>query len=246
MLPLSLPRLPVLPASLLPAPRLACGAAAAPGGELRIGFTPLGLHRHLPALLRLLRQVQPQARPRLLEFSPAEALVALEEGRLDLGLLPQPACIHPALRLLPLPSEPLLAVLPADAGEGTTLDRTTLAGLARRGCILFPAAQAPRLHGGILQAFAAAGIALAPPREAKRVSAMLALVAAGQGAALLPATAAQQRCEGVRLTRISDGARLPRLGMALVLPQRRLDASLQRLLALVAAEAAGARRDASR
>ncbi|WP_242662114.1 LysR substrate-binding domain-containing protein, partial [Teichococcus deserti] len=86
-----------------------------------------------------------------------------------------------------------------------------------------------------LRAFASAGVALDPPCEAKRVSAMLGLVAAGQGAALLPATAAQQRCEGVRLARIADGARLPRLAMALAVPRRRLDAPMQRLLALLPA-----------
>ncbi|ONG45569.1 hypothetical protein BKE38_26335 [Pseudoroseomonas deserti] len=226
MLPLSLPRLPALPASILPAPQRA-GATA---GELRIGFTPLGLHRHLPSLLRRLRQAQPGLRPRLLELTPAETLAALEEGRLDLGLLPQPACISPALQLMPLPAEPLLAALPA-ATEGPA----TLAGLARLGCILFPPVQAPLLHARILRAFASAGVALDPPCEAKRVSAMLGLVAAGQGAALLPATAAQQRCEGVRLARIADGARLPRLAMALAVPRRRLDAPMQRLLALLPA-----------
>ncbi|WP_159993878.1 LysR family substrate-binding domain-containing protein [Roseomonas sp. 18066] len=219
---------PVPSGPALAAPHLAGGAVVAQRAPLRIGYTPLGLHRHLPCLLRRLRQVEPGLRPRLVELTPAETLEALEQGRLDLGVVPQPACASPALRLLPLPAEPLLAALPA-AEPGPV----TLAGLARQGLVLFPPTQAPMLHARILQAFAAAGVALPPPREAKRASAVLALVAAGQGAALLPATAAQQRCPGVRLARIADGAGLPRMSMALALPRRRLDAPMQRLLALL-------------
>lgn len=188
----------------------AIAAAAGAAGQVRIGFVSAATYQHLPALLRRLRETHPALRPQLLEGSTNEQLAALEQGRLDVGF------VHPPLGATTLPvldlgSEPLVAAVPEDG----TSDAVTLGEIARRGLILFPAAQGPSLHARILDAFGAAGASIRRPLEASRALTMLSMVSAGCGVALLPRSTTVLSFRGVRFAAVKDSQDLPQWPLAL-------------------------------
>ncbi|MBY5774662.1 LysR family transcriptional regulator [Rhizobium leguminosarum] len=214
---------------------LAREAADGEAGELRLGFVSAALYRHLPRLLRRLRDEHPGVRPHLFELSSNEQLAAISKGDLDIGFAHPPFGTGERLDILKLPDEELIAVLPKDGGP----DSATLGELAARGLVLFPKEQGPVTHAQILDAFAAAGQEPRVVQEATRALTMLSLVSAGLGAALLPRSTQVLSFEGVRYASIAD-ARLPAFPLSAIArrrPRRAVIDKVWKLLAVVAAEA---------
>ncbi|CDN56178.1 HTH-type transcriptional regulator AlsR [Neorhizobium galegae bv. officinalis bv. officinalis str. HAMBI 1141] len=214
---------------------LAREAADGEAGELRLGFVSAALYRHLPRLLRRLRDELPGVRPYLFELSSNEQLAAISEGDLDIGFTHPPFGTGERLDILTFPDEELIAVLPKDGGP----DRVTLGELAARGLVLFPKEQGPATHARILDAFAAAGQEPQIVQEATRALTMLSLVSAGLGAALLPRSTQVLSFEGVRYASITDG-RLPAFSLSAIArrrPRRAVIDKVWKVLAVVAAEA---------
>ncbi|WSG98182.1 LysR substrate-binding domain-containing protein (plasmid) [Rhizobium johnstonii] len=121
---------------------LAREAADGEAGELRLGFVSAALYRHLPRLLRRLRDELPGVRPHLFELSSNEQLAAISKGDLDIGFAHPPFGTGERLDILKFPDEELIAVLPKDGGP----DRATLGELAARGLVLFSKEQGPATH----------------------------------------------------------------------------------------------------
>jgi DNA-binding transcriptional LysR family regulator len=210
-------------------------AADGEAGEIRIGFVSTALYRHLPRLLRRLRDELPGVRPHLIELSSNEQLAAISEGNLDIGFAHPPFGTGERLDILKFPDEELIAVLPKDGGP----DRVTVGELAARGLVLFPKEQGPATHAQILDAFAAAGHEPRVVQEATRALTMLSLVSAGLGAALLPRSTQVLSFEGVRYASIAD-ARLPAFPLSVIArrrPRRAIIDKVWRLLAVSASEA---------
>lgn len=184
-------------------------------GEVRIGFVSAALYEHLPRCLARLRQTLPDVRPTLLELSTREQLEALAEGTIDIGFAHPPFGTGDRLDVIAFPAETSVAALPDDGGSGDV----SLAQVAAYGLILFPAAQGPVLHAGIMDSFTRAGIELRPVQEARRALTMLSLVSAGLGAALLPRSIRRLAFQGVRYAEITDAA-LPPVSLAAVARRR--------------------------
>jgi len=184
-------------------------------GEIRIGFVSAALYEHLPHLLSRLRVQYPQIRPKLIELSTNEHLAALSDGTVDICFVHPPLETTERLDIHDYACEDLVAVLPEDGGSGGV----TLAEIASRGLILFPATQGPVLHANILHRFTSAGLDIRIVQEATRALTMLSLVSAGLGVALLPQSTARVSFQGVRYAPIID-ASMPAWPLALVAKRR--------------------------
>lgn len=190
---------------------LAQAADQGAAGEIRIGFVSAALYEHLPRGLLRLSEILPAVQPKLLELSTNEQLAALAKGEIDLGFAHPPFGTNERLSVIEFAPEKSIAVMPEDGQAGGV----TLAQVAARGLILFPAEQGPVLHARIIDAFRNAGVQVRIVQEATRALTMLSLVSAGLGAALLPESAKRVRFEGVRYAEITD-ATLPGLSLAMI------------------------------
>lgn len=192
---------------------LALAKAAGDGqaGVIKIGFVSAALFGRLPHLLRRLREVYPEIHPKLVELSTNEQLAALTNGTIDIGFAHPPLGTGERLEVMEFPAEDSIAVLPEDGSR----EDVTLAEVAERGLILFPADQGPVLHARIMDSFTGAGLDVRVVQEATRALTMLSLVSAGLGAALLPHSAQRLAFQGVRYAAISD-AILPTLSVAMI------------------------------
>jgi DNA-binding transcriptional LysR family regulator len=95
-------------------------AAAGELGRLAIGFTGSMTYLLLPVLAKSLRAQLPRLQLQLHgEMLTPDQVESLISGRLDIGLL-RPPVERPGLRVEPIGSEPLVAVLPANHSPRAT------------------------------------------------------------------------------------------------------------------------------
>ena len=183
-------------------------AAADPDAPVRIGFNSTALWSALPGLVTAARNMP-------LSFHQMDTdhqIAALVAGRLDIGLVSPPFAVPSRMAIHDLPSEPLIAALPA---RDSVPARISLADMAPA-LILFPAVQGPALHAAIIDAFSARGLTPRIVQEAGQMPTILALVAAGVGTALVPRAAAQRfPVSGVAFRPVVARTQLPRWPLAL-------------------------------
>ncbi|HEY1972931.1 MAG TPA: LysR family transcriptional regulator [Pseudonocardia sp.] len=171
-------------------------------GRLALGFVPSASNGPLPDLLRGFRADHAEVELTLRELAPDPLLVAVRDGRLDLGLLYRPID-EPSLTQRLVSSDRLLLALP----EGHPAGRRSEVGLldvAGEPFVLPEQHEVPGIHAAITAAFAEAGIA---PRVGQRgiwlMQTVLGLVAAGIGLAVVPSSVEAVRRTGVVLRPLS-------------------------------------------
>lgn len=187
-------------------------------GRVRIGTGATACIYLLPPILRDLRQRFPTLEITVRTGNTADMLKALEENRLDLGLVTLPAPGR-MFAVTPLLEDAFVAVAAAD---GEPLPRTvTPAVLAKRPLVLYEAGGNTRRV--VDEWLARAGIALNPVMDLGNVEAIKELVGAGLGCAVLPEIAVR---DAGRSSVRNDGRARP-------LVSRPLSPKLNRTLALV-------------
>jgi len=154
-------------------------------GHLRLGFVGSSLYRGLPEALESFRVQHPQVRIDMVEINSAEQVLALQQQRLDLGLLH--AGRTPAgLQSRTLVAEPFMACLPQNhalAGH----PRLSVRSLARERMVLFSRHVSPEYHQQIWQICQREGFAPDTHHEVRHWLSVLSLVSLGQGVSLVPA-----------------------------------------------------------
>jgi DNA-binding transcriptional LysR family regulator len=199
------------------AARLTQRAARGESGTIRLSFTAASAYRILPRIVSQIRRSLPDVDLVLEEMVSDEQIQALEENRVDVGLLrPTPALLDPRtpIATATIAQEQLLLAVPRShrlaSGDAPTiqdLDGEALVTWSPRG---------GRYFIDLLEnLFTAAGIR---PRVVQRVNqlhAMLALVGADIGVALVPDSAVSIGMSNVLLRPLTapDTAR-PRLSLA--------------------------------
>jgi DNA-binding transcriptional LysR family regulator len=172
-------------------------AAVAAGltGPLRIGAFPTAVRALLPATLVALGRNHPGLELMVTELDPADVPAALQDGRLDVGLVSDydlvPAAPDAALETVPLLDETVFLAVPASFGP------VGLAGLRDAAWIL--ATPGTLCHTVTVQVCRGAGFAPRGRHRADDFATVLALVAAGLGVSLVPQLAAAEPPSGVRL-----------------------------------------------
>ena len=153
-------------------------------GSLRLGFVGSAIYRGLPEALEGFRARHPRVRIDMLELNSAEQIAALQQERLDLGLLhaTRPA---PGLQSQTLVSEPFMACLPAGhalAGLRTLKVRQ----LAGERMVLFSRQVSPDYHQQIWQICQSEGFTPELHHEVRHWLSVLSMVSLRQGVSLVP------------------------------------------------------------
>ena len=157
-------------------------------GRLAVGFVSSASYAALPGAIRLFRELRPNVDLALHPLTTDEQIDQLLEGKLDLGILRDPAPV-PGLVLTEVHAEPLVVVLQADhrlAGQAE-LDVEQLLG---EDFVLFPY----KFMNGFFTLVQSLFDGFAPPRIVERAihqETILGLVAAGLGVSILPASVAR-------------------------------------------------------
>ncbi|MDD9729771.1 LysR family transcriptional regulator [Mameliella sp. AT18] len=180
-------------------PAIARRAARGELGELRLAFVSIASYGLLPNLVRRFRDAFPDVRVDLREATSDMQFEALAHGDIDAGIIIRPGeAFRPSLSHHPLPSEPLVAVVPdrwappdAIAAGSISFDRIADAPL-----IFFPRHVAPAYYDAVADHYAAHGRALRIHQEAIQMQTIIGLVAAGLGISLVPRSMTEMSRKG--------------------------------------------------
>jgi DNA-binding transcriptional LysR family regulator len=163
-------------------------AARGEAGALAIGFVGSAMYGRLPDVVRAFHAERPSVALRLRELPTADALSALAEGRIDVGVV-RPAQVESGIEIDVVQREGVLAALP----EGHRLagaEALSLSDLGGEAFVMLARREAPGLFGALDAAMRELGVA---PREVQEVTEMrtvLGLVSAGVGVSVVPASVA--------------------------------------------------------
>ncbi|WP_089342315.1 LysR family transcriptional regulator [Burkholderia singularis] len=175
-------------------------------GALRIGFVASATRHVLPPLISRFRHTHPGVALDLTEATTSQQLAALDEDRIDAGIVVLPlepeVGLHIAQRRL-LKSR-MVAVLSADHPLAVAPGRSVpLAALAREPWILFPPTEGPGLYATIVNACVAAGFAPHVVQRATQMDTIIGLVAANLGVGLVPEALASTDMASVKFRRLT-------------------------------------------
>ena len=222
-------------------PGRAKAAAAGELGRVRLAFvSTIGFER-LPTWVRDFRASSPQVALELVEATGDVQLEAFARGEIDAGLmLHSPGFAPPALKRMPVASEPLVLALPA-AHALARAASPDLAAVLAEPLVIFPRRIVPSLHDAIFGLYHAAGLVPRVAQEAIQMQTIVNLVWGGLGVAWVPESVTQFRRDGVVYRRAGEFAagrrqksvQLPACETSLVWPVEGEQPALQRFVAFV-------------
>lgn len=215
-------------------------------GVLRAAFTgSVPLVPGFSRMIRSFRAERPLARLEICHMATGQQLQALQERRIDIGILrPAPQFKPPShLRFMPFWKDELRLAMPSDhplAGHKRNIATRDLAGLP---LVLFPREFSCGLHDHVIQLFNRAGLVPQVVQEVREGATIMGLVGAGVGVSLLPDAYERIKVEGVHFGKLeAEAAQCP-----LLLAYRRDEANalVSRFIALAGAMGGLGRRSAS-
>jgi LysR family transcriptional regulator, benzoate and cis,cis-muconate-responsive activator of ben and cat genes len=173
-----------------------------------IGFVGSVLYAHLPELIREFRRQAPSVDLQLVELVSLDQIMALKEGRIDVGFGRVRFDDDQVQRMI-LREEPLIAALPVDhplAGDDSPVSLEQLAG---EPLILYPRAPRPGYADQVLALFHDKGLQPWIVHEARELQIAIGLVAAEEGVCIVPVSVQKSRVAGVRYKPLADQATSP-------------------------------------
>lgn len=153
-------------------------------GELRIGYISSTYHVNLMSVLKEMRIQFPFVKTMLYEVPTVKQVKALEEGKLDIGILRTPINSH-KLKIHSLLEDSFALALPqgenySDGDWGTYLQNQPF--------IFFNKDYAPAYHQKLIELCGRMGFYPQVVHEANNVHSILRLVESGLGASIVPST----------------------------------------------------------
>lgn len=170
--------------------RVARAAGAGLSGRISFAFVDNSICSILPPLVRSFRHQFPDVEMVLHSLTRVEQVAALEDRRIDIGLMPGP-CPPGDFEVDSFVAAPLVVALPRNHRLAAS-NRIALSDLAEEPFVLFPAAMRSRVLELILAACATASFTPKVVQEATQMHTLLALVDAGLGVSLVPRWVAQE------------------------------------------------------
>ena len=164
-------------------------------GALAIGFVGSAMYGRLPDVVRAFHAERPAVQLRLREFPTGDALSALAEGRIDVGVV-RPAQVEAGIEIDVVQREEVLAALPAGhplAGR----QAISLSDLGGEAFVMLARREAPGLFGALDAAMVELGVAPREVQEVTELRTVLGLVSAGVGVSVVPASVAGSERSGV-------------------------------------------------
>jgi DNA-binding transcriptional LysR family regulator len=159
-------------------------------GELKIGYISSLYQHQLANVLKGMREVFPYIKTRLYEVPTIKQIEALEQGKLDVGILRAP--VHSEkLKIHSLFFDPFTVVIPS--AEKKFADREALSDFLKRcSFIFFNREYAPDYYNKLIEVCERLGFKPHILHEANNIHSILQLVEAGLGVSILPSSLEQQ------------------------------------------------------
>jgi DNA-binding transcriptional LysR family regulator len=164
--------------------------------RLAIGFVASTLYGYLPEVIRRYKAARPQVELALLELTTFEQIIALKEGRIDVGY-GRIQFDDPEVERLLLRNERLIAALPTGHALCTHPGLLRLDDLIEVPLIVYPKAPRPSYADQVLALFRERGLKPPVMHEVRELQTALGLVAAGSGICLVPASVERLRRDNV-------------------------------------------------
>ena len=164
--------------------------------RLSIGFVASTLYGRLPEVLRRYRAASPKVEMALLELTTLEQIVALKEGRIDVGFGRIP-CQDPLIVRTVLRNEKLVAALPLTHQLASRTGPLKLHELAASPLIIYPKTPRPSYADQVLALYRDRDLKPQMVHEVRELQTALGLVAAEAGICLVPASVERFRRDNV-------------------------------------------------
>jgi DNA-binding transcriptional LysR family regulator len=195
--------------------------------RLGIGFVSSTLYGYLPEVIRRYRAARPEVEIALHEMTSLEQIVALKEGRIDVGFGRIPHADPQVDRVL-MRNEPLRAALPASHPLAARPGPFRLADLGHLPLVVYPKSPRPSYADQVLALYRARGLRPPVVHEVKELQTALGLVAAESGVAIVPASVERLRRDNVLYAPLDE----PEAISPLIMSSRRDDPSPELALLL--------------
>ncbi|MDY0956356.1 LysR substrate-binding domain-containing protein [Stenotrophomonas rhizophila] len=203
-------------------------------GHLTLTFINIAPYAALLRALRGFRHASPGISFTMVEATTQEQVIALEEGRADIGFMRTPGTSVPHLRLATVSSEPIVVALPA--GHRLEAAPTIALELLKHDAfVASPRTLGKGFHDQLLSLCHAAGFVPDIVQHGRQMQTLIALVAAGFGVALLPASLATNARTDVafRPLQVDASDALSRLDLFMAWNETRASAIRDRLIQAV-------------
>jgi DNA-binding transcriptional LysR family regulator len=159
-------------------------------GELKIGYISSVYQTHLAEVLKSMREVFPYVKTSLHEVPTLTQVKALEEGKLDVGILRAP--VHSReLKVHTLFFDPFMVVIP-NIGHKIEDQGALVSFLKESSFIFFNKDFAPSYNDKLLEICGRMGFKPEIMHEANNVHSILQLIEAGLGVSILPSSLQKQ------------------------------------------------------
>lgn len=160
------------------------------GGELKIGYISSVYQSHLAEVLKAMRVEFPHVKTSLYEVPTITQIKALEQGKLDVGILRAPV-LSEKLIVKTLFFDPFVVVIPVSNQVFNT--DYELAGLLKKSpFIFFNKEFAPQYHDKLIEICQRMGFVPDITHEANNIHSILQLVESGLGVSILPSSLKKQ------------------------------------------------------
>lgn len=198
--------------------------------RLGIGFVSSTLYGHLPEVIRRYRAARPEVEIAVHEMTSLEQIVALKEGRIDVGFGRIPHG-DPRVERVLMRNEPLRAALPSSHSLADRPGPFRFADLAGLPIVVYPRAPRPSYADQVLALLRARGLRPPAVHEVKELQTALGLVASETGFAIVPASVERLRRDNVTYAPLDE----PEAISPVIMSTRKDDPSpeLQLILKLV-------------
>lgn len=203
-------------------------------GHLTLTFINIAPYAPLLRALRGFRHASPGISFTMVEATTQEQVIALEQGRADIGFMRTPGTSVPHLRLATVSSEPIVVALPA--GHRLEAAPTIALELLKDDAfVASPRTLGKGFHDQLLSLCHAAGFVPDIVQHGRQMQTLIALVAAGFGVALLPASLADNARTDVvfRPLQVDASDALSRLDLFMAWNETRASAIRDRLIQAV-------------
>jgi DNA-binding transcriptional LysR family regulator len=170
---------------------------------LGVGFVASTLYGYLPEVIRRYRSARPSVELTLLEMTTIEQVVALKEGRIDVGF-GRITFNDPLIERTLLRNETLCVALPLKHRLSSRTGLLKLQELAGDALVVYPKAPRPSYADQVLALFREGNLKPQAVHEVRELQTALGLVAAETGICIVPASVERLRRDNVVYRRLDE------------------------------------------
>jgi LysR family transcriptional regulator, benzoate and cis,cis-muconate-responsive activator of ben and cat genes len=206
-------------------------AVAIDSRQFTIGFVASTIYARLPELIREFRIRAPNVQLSLIESTTLDQIIALKEGRIDVGF-GRIRFDDPAIKRTVLRNERLVVAFPVHHRLAQDFGPVSLHKVAQEPQIVYPSVPRPSYADQVISLFRDFGHEPRIIHEARELQIAIGLVAAEEGVAIVPESVARSRTDDVVYRDLLEPATSP-----IIMSQRMDDTAFElQLMATIITE----------